>query len=288
MAAEHNRVGLPSVAGRPGALGHRLRQRAAQARQRFPGLWLGGWAALALTLPLLALGWTDARLIDGVSVWAKPWKFHLSVGVHLLTLAWLATYLSDTPARARALRRLTAVALACAVFELAYITWRAAQGEPSHFNVGTPFAGVMYTLMGLGAVLLTGCAGMLGLWIARAKDFAHGPVLQRGLALGLLLGWALGTLTGAYVSAQTGHGVGGTPGAAAGLPIVQWARDGGDLRVAHFFGLHAMQALPLVAWAAAQLRATRTGLHITHASAAACVALTAFTFIQALRGQPFI
>jgi hypothetical protein len=129
---------------------------------------------------------------------------------------------------------------------------------------------------------------MLGLWVARAKDFTHGPVLQRGLALGLLLGWALGTLTGAYVSAQTGHGVGGTPGDAAGLPIVQWARDGGDLRVAHFFGLHAMQALPLVAWAAAHLRTARTGLHITHASAAACVALTAFTFIQALRGQPFI
>jgi hypothetical protein len=288
MGSEHHPLDLPSAAVRPGALGHRLRQRAAQARQRFPGLWLGGWAVLALTLPLLWLGWTDPRTIDGVSVWTKPWKFHLSVGVHLLTLAWLATYLSDTPARAHALRRLTAVALACAVFELAYITWRAAHGEPSHFNVATPFAGAMYTLMGLGAVLLTGCAGMLGLWIARATDFAHGPVLQRGLALGLLLGWALGTLTGAYVSAQTGHGVGGTPGAAAGLPIVQWARDGGDLRVAHFFGLHAMQALPLVGWAAAHLRATRTGLHITHASAAACVALTAFTFIQALRGQPFI
>lgn len=288
MAAEHNPLGMPSAAGRPGALAQRLRQQAAQARQRFPGLWLGGWAALALTLPLLALGWTDARLIDGVSVWTKPWKFHLSVGVHLLTLAWLATNLSDTTARARAMRRLTAVALACAVFELTYITWRAAHGEPSHFNVGTPFAGAMYALMGLGAVLLTGCAGLLGLWIARAKDFAHGPVLQRGLALGLLLGWALGTLTGGYVSAQTGHSVGGTPGIAAGLPIVQWARDGGDLRVAHFFGLHAMQALPLVAWAAAHLRATRTGLHITHASAVACVVLTAFTFIQALRGQPFI
>ena len=72
MAAEHNPFSLPSAAGRPGALGHRLRQRAAQARQRFPGLWIGGWAALALTLPLLWLGWTDARLIDGVSVWAKP------------------------------------------------------------------------------------------------------------------------------------------------------------------------------------------------------------------------
>jgi hypothetical protein len=265
-----------------------LRHRAAQARQRFPGLWFGGWAALALSLPLLVLGWTDDRLIQGASVWLKPWKFHVSIAVHLFTLAWLATYLRDTPERARAMRRLSGVALACAVFELAYITWRAARGEPSHFNIGTPLAGAMYALMGLGAVLLTGCAGMLGLWVARARDFAHGPVLQRGLALGLLLGWALGTLTGAYVSAQTGHGVGGTAGAAAGLPIVQWARDGGDLRVAHFVGLHAMQAVPLMAVWAAHRYTPRTGLHLTYAGAVACVALTVFTFIQALRGQPFV
>lgn len=271
-----------------GALVQRLRLRAGEARQRLPGLWFGGWAALALSLPLLWLGWADDRLIDGVSVWLKPWKFHVSIAVHLLTLAWLATYLRDTPERARAFGRLSGVALVCAAFELIYITWRAARGEPSHFNTGTPLAGAMYTLMGIGAVLLTGCAGMLGLWVARARDFAHGPVLQRGLATGLLLGWALGTLTGAYVSAQTGHSVGGTPGAGAGLPIVQWARDGGDLRVAHFFGLHAMQAVPLLAWVAAHRRDMRSALHLTHAGAAVCVVLTAYTFVQAMRGQAFL
>lgn len=288
MAADLASPGRPAPGRPPGAWAQRLRQRAGEAQQRFPGLWFGGWGALALSLPLLWLGWTDERLIDGVSVWLKPWKFHVSIAIHLLTLAWLATYLRNTPERARALRRLGGVALVCAAFELIYITWRAARGEPSHFNTGTPIAGAMYTLMGIGAVLLTGCAGLLGLWVARARDFAHGPVLQRGLATGLLLGWALGTLTGAHVSAQTGHSVGGAPGAGAGLPIVQWARDGGDLRVAHFFGLHTLQAVPLVAWAAAHLRDTRSALHITHASAAACVVLTAYTFVQALRGQPFL
>lgn len=175
------------------------------------------------------------------------------------------------------------MALACTVFELAHITWRAARGEPSHFNTGTPFAGAMYALMGVGAVVLTACAGVLGLWVARARDFAHGPVLQRGLAVGLLMGCVLGTLTGAYVSAQTGHAVGGQPCDGAALPVLGCSLVFGDLRVAHFFGLHAMQAVPAVAWLAAHLRATTAALHGVHAFAAG---LAALTFAQALRGQP--
>jgi hypothetical protein len=265
-----------------------LRQLAADARQRLPMLWFFGWLALAVSVPLLVLGWVDARQLNGVSVWTKPWKFHVSVGLHLLTLALAAALLRDTPTRRIQFSRMSAVAVACGVFELAYITWRAARGEASHFNLSDTFANVMYGLMGLGAVLLTGCAGMLGLWIARARDVVQGPVLQRGLALGLLMGWLLGTLGGAYVSAQTGHWVGGTPSDAAGLPLVGWSRDGGDLRVAHFFGLHAMQVLPLVAWFAARRLAPAAALRGLNAFAAAYAALTVFTFVQAVMGRPFI
>jgi hypothetical protein len=288
MAAELGNTHRHPAIAPPRRLWQRLRARAAEARHRLPWLWYGGWAALLLSLPLAGLAWADDRMLLGVSVWSKPWKFHVSIAIHLLTLAWLATYLHPTPQRARAFERLSAVALACTVFELAYITWRAARGEPSHFNVGSPFAGVMYTLMGVGAVMLTGCAGVLGLWLARASDFAHGPVLQRGLALGLLLGCVLGTLTGAYVSAQPGHAVGGVPGDGAAVLVLNWSLVFGDLRVAHFVGLHAMQAIPMVAWLAAQRLATPTALHAVHAFAAGHVALTVTTFAQALRGQSFV
>jgi hypothetical protein len=292
MAAELGSTHRLAAAAWPWGLWQRLRARAADARQRLPWLWYGGWAALVLSLPLAGLAVVDDRMLQGVSVWSKPWKFHVSIAIHLLTLAWLATYLRPTPQRARAFGRLSAVALVCAVFELAYITWRAARGEPSHFNIGTPLAGAMYTLMGMGAVALTGCAGMLGLWLARAADFAHGPLLQRGLALGLLLGCVLGTLTGAYVSAQPGHAVGGLAGDGAALPVLHWSLQFGDLRVAHFVGLHAMQVLPLAAWLAAQCCATHAAMrtasmHTLHALAAGHVALTVLTFAHALRGQPF-
>jgi hypothetical protein len=143
-------------------------------------------------------------------------------------------------------------------------------------------------LMGLGAVALTACAGWLGFATLRARDYAFGAVLQRGVGLGLLMGFALGNLAGAYVSAQAGHHVGGTPGDAQGLPLLNWSREGGDLRVAHFFGLHAMHVLPLVAWWAGRMASAAAARRTLDAFALGYAALTVATFVQAVLGRPFI
>lgn len=276
--------------GDPGAdaLSHRLRRLARDARHRTPALWWAGWVTLALSIPLLALTWLDARQLQGVSVWLKPWKFHVSVGVHLLTLAAFGALLPADARNLRRLRRLGAVAVACGLFELAYITGRAAWGLPSHFDVATPFASAMYSVMGLGAVLLTGCAGLLGWWILRERAFQHGQVLQRGVAWGLMLGWLMGTLAGGYLSAQTGHWVGGTLSDAGGSWLFHWSRDGGDLRVAHFFGLHAMQAVPMVAWLAARVGSPVVAQRAWVGFTVVYVVLTVATFAQALAGRPFL
>ena len=43
---------------------------------------------------------------------------------------------------------------------------------------------------------------------------------------------------------QTGHAVGTVGGH---VPIVGWNRTGGDLRAPHLLGIHAQQAIPILA-----------------------------------------
>ena len=75
---------------------------------------------------------------------------------------------------------------------------------------------------------------------------------------------------------------------ANGIWFFNWVTDGGDLRVAHFFGMHAMQAIPLFA----VLLPARIGYNVRYVLigvfSTAYAAFCGFTFYQALQGQPFI
>ena len=67
-----------------------------------------------------------------------------------------------------------------------------------------------------------------------------------------------------------------------------WSRTAGDLRVAHFFGTHAMHAVPLAGFLAGRLLAPRPALMATWLAAALWAAFCVATFAQALAGRPFL
>lgn len=259
----------------------------AELVRRNPALALAGLLFVALSGPVWALQATDPRTLLGVSVWIKPAKFLLSTGVYMVTLAWFFAYAGPGFARSAAGRWTTWAALLGSLFEVGYIGWQASRGEASHFNFSSGFHIAMYAAMGVGAVVLTSAALVLGLAIAR-NDVGLHPSYKWAVVWGLILTFLLGGGLGGYMSAQTGHLVGGAETDAGGLWLLGWSRSAGDLRVAHFFGVHAMHVLPIVGWAAARATPRRAGAVAALLFAAAYSAFVVWTFAEAIAGRPFV
>ena len=202
-----------------------------------------GSALLALALVTLAAQGFDARTLNGVNVWVKPTKFLVSIGVFALTTAWLFGYVRPERRRAPLMRGTAAMLIVAGSFELAWIAWQAGQGLDSHWNIATPFYAVMFALMGLFALLLTATALPLAWEIGRRPATGLTPDFVAAVVAGLVLTFLLGAGMGGYMAAQGSHSVGAEGGRVA---LLGWNRSGGDLRIAHFMGIHAQQAIPLL------------------------------------------
>ena len=229
-----------------------LRAIAAELDRRQALLSRSGWAALALLLLCLAAMTVDPRLIRGVSVWTKPAKFAGSFVPWFWTLAWAWGVLAPELRQGRVARAALWTTLGAGWFELGWITLRAALGLPSHFATD-PLGQAMYTLMGIGAVALVVAAAVLGVLVLARSAPRQERTWVFAVGWGLVLAGTLGLLTGATISGHDGPYVGATPLDGSAFPPFFWSRDGGDLRVAHFIGIHAMQALPALALLGASL-----------------------------------
>ena len=246
------------------------------------------WALTGFSLALLAgfgaAAVLDARVLAGDDVWLKPAKFALSFVLLYLTLALVVERLSAPVREGRTLRWTLAVMVVATVGEMAYIGAQAGRGVHSHFNIHTPAAALMYTLMGIGAVALVLAVGVIGVLAWRDRAARLGSGLRLGVGLGFVLSAVLTLVIAGYLGGHGSHHV-GTPSAdAARLPLVGWSLEVGDLRPAHFLALHAMQALPLLGlWLD---RRGRDGRTLLWAAAVGYAALTVGVFVQALMGLP--
>jgi hypothetical protein len=175
----------------------------------------------------------------------------------------------------------------CGVLEVVYIGVQAGLGQASHFNDSTRFHAFAYTLMGIGAVILVALSFEVGRRAAMDREGRFGPGLRWGLALGLMGGSVATLVFGGYLGSQPSHHVGVQLSDAEGLPFVGWATETGDLRPAHFFGTHLMQAAPAVGFAADRFGWQAPRLCVVAVSTA-WTGLAVYMFVQASNGLPVL
>jgi len=254
-----------------------------ELHRRDRALALGGWIMLAGFGVAAAIAPFDTRLVTGINPWIKPMKFLVSIAIFLWTMAWFMPEAEPRHARRVAIIRWT---MLIAMFvEIAFITLQAARGTTSHFNVATPFDRLVFNVMGAMIVANSVAAAVFIGTLRRDPAPARAGYLW-GLRLGLVI-FVVGSFEGFVMVANMGHGV-PPPDGGPGLPVVNWSTTVGDLRVAHFVGLHALQALPVAGFLLDRTRAPADSVRTRIVSGLALVWFVAFAgmLALALAGQP--
>ncbi|NJM34435.1 MAG: hypothetical protein HC850_06675 [Rhodomicrobium sp.] len=228
----------------------------------------------------------DSRSLSGIDIWIKPLKFEVALAIYTLTLAWYAGWLPSGVTGTRWYLVFSATVVFCIAAEMVWIGGAAAHGVASHFNLSTPAMSFIYGLMGIFPVILTSASLLYGALILRSGKL--NPVFRLSAGLGLILTFALTVVAAGYMASATSHFVGGAGSDAEGMALMGWARDGGDLRVAHFFATHALHVIPAFGYAASRILSRRSGYAAVAVFSAFYVVFVAYTFGEALLGLPFL
>lgn len=249
-------------------------------------------AALAVVSAVGVLA--DPRIVTGAPIWLKPFKFSVSFVLYATTLAWM---LSLLPRRSRVAEWAATVIVAMSVVEMVVIVGQVLRGTASHFNETTPLNAALWQLMGAAILVLFVGHFVIGAVVLRRPMADRVSAYAVGLGIGLSL---LGMLAAVPMVAGSGTGVAGVAGAHSvgvpdggpGLPVTGWSTTGGDLRIGHFIGLHALQALPILAILLNRFLGRRldgrTRVRLLVVAGGAYGGLTALLTWQALRGQPLL
>jgi hypothetical protein len=262
-------------------------ERRAGALFAEPVFAAAGVVFLLMIPPTLWAMLLDDRTHLGLDIWLKPMKFEVALAIFAFSMAFYARWLPEGVVGRRWRRVYVGSVVAAMGAEIAWIAGAAALGTSSHFNP-TPVGMAFYAAAGVLAVWFTGSALVYGVLIARNREPGFDPALRSGLALGLGLTFVLSVAFAGYMSNSGSHFVGAAASDAGGLAVMGWSREVGDLRVAHFFGTHAMHAVPLAGFVAGRVLAPRPAVWATWGFAALWVALSAAVFAQALAGRPLL
>lgn len=243
----------------------------------------------------------DDRMLVGQPIWAKPLKFSLSIAIYAVTLSWL---IGLTRGR---LHRVAwwagTISAAALAVEMVIIAGAVIAGTTSHFNVSTPWATALWSTMAASIVVVWIATLVVAFALFRAPlgDAARTLAIRAGAVLalgGMALAFLMTSPTADQLADFRGiagaHSVGVADGG-PGIPVLGWSTVAGDLRIPHFVGMHALQALILLVmaleWTAhrvAVLGEVRVRVGLVAVAAALAAATTGIVTVQALAGESIV
>lgn len=244
--------------------------------------------AIPFTLLLLSF---DRRVLDDEALWLKPLKFQLSLAVHGITVLIAARFLPELW-QTHVLTKVTLFVFAAVIiYESVFLSLQAGRGVRSHFNDATTFDAIGGTIMAAGAGVLVMVPLIIGVALAIATLrgglalIAANP-LPFALALGFIVAGWLGGQTGSAIGANGGPFVGVDPAMGSFMPLTGWSLSGGDYRISHFLGVHAMQAVPIMTLVLLAVLPAPVVGSLVLPLAGGWAGLTLFTLARAANGLP--
>jgi len=211
-------------------------------RLRNKPLYYFGIFNLIFAFGSLLLMQFDNTLILGINAWVKPMKFFLATSIFSFTMLWYLPLL-ERPSTSRIYSYLIIGVLA---LENTIITYQAWKGTTSHFNISSPLNSALFSIMGVSIIILTGWTAYICFLFFRKSNFKVPMPYVWGIRLGLLF-FVLASLEGTVMVGMMRHTIGAQDGG-EGVLFVNWSKNHGDLRAAHFFGMHSLQILPLIGY----------------------------------------
>lgn len=235
-----------------------------------------GWICVGGMILCLLMMQLSSIQVLGINAWIKPFKFFASTVIFVWSMSWYLSYLNASSS----VRVYSWVVIVTLSFELIYITLQAAKGELSHFNVSSSFHGSMFGLMGVAISIMTLFTFYMGMLFFTKQVDPLPTAYLWGIRLGIIF-FVIFAFEGGMMGARLAHTV-GAPDGGPGIKLLNWSLTHGDLRIAHFTGMHALQVLPIIGYFL--LTSTR-GLFIF----STVYFIVVFSILmQALRGLPLI
>ena len=232
---------------------------------------------------LLAYGDATAALNNP---WFKPIKFAISFATFLWTVAAFLLAVKLPAWQKTLARRIVCGSVAIEMVCLTVQAWRVVHAQATATLLDR---GMNQALSSAILVITAFSIWLLWLFCGAARRIAvRDGILLVSIRASLII-FLMGNAIGGYMLARGSHTVGASDGG-PGLPFLRWSTVAGDLRISHFIALHAIQLLPLFAWAISQF--TPLGLVQRRRALWTATALMSLviagTFVQALMAKPML